>query len=126
RAMQLKADYFEPVFNLGKTLQRRNQNHEAQELLDRALQIKPNDPEAHFLRGLNLLLRGELREGLIEYEWRTRCSDFQVEPRKFDGPPWQGENLAGKTILLHAEQGLGDTIQFIRYTPQLKQMGAKV
>ena len=67
---------------------------------------------------------GDFEKGWSEYEWRWRCST--VLPRPFPQPLWQGEPLDGRTILLHAEQGLGDTLQFVRYAPMVKQRGAEV
>jgi hypothetical protein len=75
---------------------------------------------------MSLLTLGDYRRGFAEYEWRWRRTG--MAPRKsFRRPPWLGEiPIAGKTILLHAEQGLGDTVQFVRYAPLLARAGAKV
>ena len=74
---------------------------------------------AHHLR------EGNFKEGWAEFEWRLRTEEFPHRP--LPQPYWDGGSLAGKTILLLAEQGLGDTLQFIRYAPQLKaQAGARV
>ena len=66
-----------------------------------------------------------MRRGWREYEWRWKCEEVHV-PTRFDSPPWRGEPLEGKTILLHAEQGLGDTIQFSRYVPMVAERGGQL
>ena len=88
-----------------------------------ALQLKPNLPEVHQNLGMALLLLGDFEQGWREYEWRLQCKEggFPVLPQ----PLWDGSPLNGKTILLHSEQGVGDTLQFIRYAPLVKERGAE-
>jgi Glycosyltransferase family 9 (heptosyltransferase) len=70
---------------------------------------------------------GDLPGGLEKYEWRWKTRAFAADRREFSAPRWRGEpSIAGKTVLLHAEQGLGDAIQFMRYTPLVAQLGANV
>ena len=76
-----------------------------------ALLADPTHAEAHFNLGVARLLRGDFAGGWPQYEWRLRCPG--VEPRQFDMPAWDGADLAGRTLLLHDEQGLGDSIQFL-------------
>ena len=90
----------------------------------RALELAPDHPEAHRNRALVWLLQGDFARGWPEYEWRWRCKE--LPPRPFPQPRWDGGPLGGKTILLHAEQGLGDTLQFIRYAPLVQARGATV
>jgi len=71
-----------------------------------------------------MLLRGDLEHGWREYEWRWKLKELRAP--NFRQPQWCGEPLAGKTIYLYAEQGLGDTIQFVRYAPMVKSLGANV
>jgi tetratricopeptide (TPR) repeat protein len=81
----------------------------------RAIACDPDLPEAHFARGIELLLCGVYEEGWREYEWRWRVKAFSSPLRALSEPVWNGERLAGGTILLHAEQGFGDTLQLVRY-----------
>lgn len=101
--------------------------------LDRALMLceeviarSPGDPEAHWNRALLLLARGEYREGFAEYEWRWERPTF-TSPRRHHDTPLLGKlPVTGKRILVHAEQGFGDTIQFCRWIPLLAGMGNRV
>ena len=70
------------------------------------------------------MLDGAFEEGWREYEWRRRIPEIGV--RSFDAPPWDGAPLKGKTLLIHAEQGLGDALQFIRYARLAKEKGGTV
>ncbi|HKI33695.1 MAG TPA: tetratricopeptide repeat protein [Gemmataceae bacterium] len=91
----------------------------------RALALEPDFAQAHFNLGLAYLLQGDYEHGWPEYDWRWRCRDFVPQPLK-EERGWDGSLLAGRTILLHAEQGLGDALQFIRFVPQVKRQGGAV
>jgi tetratricopeptide (TPR) repeat protein len=80
-----------------------------------ALRRQPDDPTLHLNLGLALLLAGRLAEGWEEYEWRFRAGAARLPP--CEQPQWNGEALAGRTLLIRAEQGMGTTIQFSRYVP---------
>jgi tetratricopeptide (TPR) repeat protein len=113
--------------NRGHTLRRLGRPVEALAEFDRAVAAAPEFAEAHFEAGMTQLSLGDFETGWKAYEWRWKTGAFARQRRSFQQPQWQGsESVVGKTILLHAEQGFGDTIQLIRYAPLLKQMGANV
>jgi Flp pilus assembly protein TadD len=109
---------------LGMVALKENRLADALAAFDKLAQKKPNDAQVHFNRALVMLLGGNYEEGWPEYEWRWRWNEFVIRP--FTEPMWDGAPLDGKTILLHAEQGLGDTLQFIRYAPLVKKKGGTV
>ena len=90
-----------------------------------AVAAAPEDAEAHFNLSLRLLARGAFEDGWREYEWRRRLEDFAI--RRLEGPRWDGGPLPGGVLLVTAEQGLGDTFQFVRFLPRAKERsGARV
>jgi len=99
---------------------------EALAACDAVLAAAPDNAEAHWNRALLLLLRGDYQAGWKEYEWRWQKRNFTSPRRDFQQPRWNGEPAQGKTILVHAEQGFGDTLQFCRYLPLLTDRGARV
>ncbi len=125
RALALKPDFTYALVNRGNALRYLNRFDEAIESIDRALALAPELAEAHWNKGLLLLSRGDFERGLPEYEWRWR-REGEAKPRDFSQPLWHGEDLADRTILLHAEQGFGDTIQFLRYLPLVVAKGGRV
>jgi Flp pilus assembly protein TadD len=120
-SLRLRPDSHEALDNLGSTLARLGRWDEAISLYDQALRLKPDYPEAHRNRGFAWLAHGDFERGWPEFEWRLKCRKNQGFT--FNRPRWNGADLAGTTILLHAEQGLGDSLQFIRFARLVKQRG---
>jgi len=115
--------------NLGAAFKALNRLDEAEGAYRQAVVASPDLPEAHFCLAQILLLQGSYKAGWAEYEWRWKLKEYgwlENLHGRFGQPAWAGEPLAGKTILIYAEQGLGDTIQFARYLPLLRQQGATV
>jgi len=112
--------------NRGQSLAALNRHQDAIASYGRALALQPDLADAHFNAAISFLTIGDYARGFAEYEWRWKRTGMAA-PKAFRRPAWLGETpLAGKTIVLHAEQGLGDTVQFVRYVPRLAQMGARV
>ena len=113
--------------NRGHALRRLDRPFEALTDFKAALAAAPEFAEAHFEAAMAHLTLGDFDTGWQEYEWRWKTAAFARHRRPFRAPPWLGnEPVAGKSILLHAEQGFGDTLQFVRYASLLARRGAKV
>ena len=126
-AIARKPGNFEAYLNQGAAYYECLEIEKALACYDQSLQIRPDYAEAHWNKALALLLSGDFETGFKLHEWRWRCSTFTSKRRDFAQALWLGsESLEGKTILLHAEQGLGDTIQFCRYCVIVQALGATV
>ena len=127
RAIAVQPAYAEAHFNRGNTLQELKRFDEALASYGRALAIRPDYADAHANQALCRLLIGDFDRGWEGYEWRWQTEPLQGAKPSFAQPLWLGrENISGKTILLHAEQGYGDAIQFCRYVPMVAARGARV
>jgi tetratricopeptide (TPR) repeat protein len=124
RAVALKPDTAEAHHNLASALTELGRYDEALASCRRATALDPAHAQANFTEAMLLLVQGKLREGFEQYEWRWKLGTLM--PRAFPVPLWNGEDLAGRTILLHGEQGFGDTIQGLRYVPLVAARGARV
>jgi len=114
-AIRLRPGYASAHANLGLVLQDLGRYAEALTSFDEAVAADAAHPAAHGNRAMLLLLLGRLEEGFAEYEWRWRMPGFATPRRDFPQPEWDGGLLPGGTVLVHAEQGLGSAIQFVRY-----------
>ncbi len=120
-ALALDPAHAEAHNNFGVLSQHLGRFDEALARYRRAQALKPDYADAHWNEALSCLLQGDFETGWRKYEWRWRRKE--TPPRAFAAPLWDGSVLAGKTILLHTEQGDGDTLQFIRYAPLVRALG---
>jgi Tfp pilus assembly protein PilF len=126
KVTQLKPDFVNACMNLGLVLRIEDRNEEALSCYQKAIHLNPGDAGAHWNLSNVLLLIGAYEEGWKEFEWFRKTDDCARRQRSFSQPLWDGSDIRGRTILLHAEEGFGDTIQFIRYAPLVAERGAKV
>ncbi len=124
-ALAINDDHAVAWNNLGLGLQSVNDVAAAIAAFRRATLLKPEFAQAHWNLALALLLDGQLREGWLEYDWRLRLAELGKDRHAFLGPVWDGTAPAGKTLLIYAEQGLGDALQFARYLTPLADAGAR-
>ncbi len=111
-------------YNMGTTYQERGLHNEAMACYERSLSIDPDYGDALWNQSLLFLLKGDYEKGWKQYERRWLVK--WVGDHGYRAPLWDGSPLDGKTILLHCEQGLGDSIQFVRYAPLVKESGGRV
>ncbi|HVZ53619.1 MAG TPA: tetratricopeptide repeat protein, partial [Pseudolabrys sp.] len=124
--LALKPDHADALNNRGQALRELMRYNDALASYDAAIARQPQHVMAHCNAAALRLLMGDFPRGWAEYEWRWKKASVVRFARKFVEPVWRGEPIAGKTILIHSEQGLGDTIQFCRYVPLIAARGARV
>ena len=126
-ALKLKPDYAEAHNNLGKTLQELERFEDALKSYEEALKLNPDYAEATWNKSLLLILIGDYLDGWMLYESRLEKEDTKKDYPSYPQIAWRGqENIQGKRILISSEQGLGDTIQFVRYLEKIHQLGAEI
>jgi len=126
KVLTLNPNLAEAHVNRGNALQELKRYEEALVSYDNALALQPDNAKAYKNKGIIKILLGDFEGGWPLFEWRWK-DDQKDAVRNFKQPLWLGEqSISGKTILLHAEQGLGDTLQMIRYVPMVAALGAKV
>lgn len=130
KALDLHPAFAPAWSNIGLDTHKLGRLDEALDAFNRALALDSGLVQARFSRALVLLARGDYAEGWADYEWRLRCPEYaagyRLPPLPGAPRPWQGEPLAGKRLLLIAEQGIGDSLQFIRYADSLARQGANL
>ena len=125
-ALRLRPEHAVAWSNLGLALHVENRLSEAIDAFRRAIALAPDFAQAHWNLGLALLAHQDFAEGWHEYEWRYRTPELVRAERVWPGPRWDGSAADGRTLLVTTEQGLGDTLHFIRLTQPLAASGARV
>lgn len=123
RAIELKPDYLNAYKNRGTLHLWNGEIERGLQWYERALEINPNEAELHRNLGVIYLLQGRFQEGWAEYRWRWRVGDLHRPQLK--APVWDGSDVRDKVFLLSVEQGLGDTLNFIRFARLLRERGAR-
>ena len=127
RALAIDPGFAAAFTTRANALRSLGRNREALETYDRAVSFTPDSALVRFNRAVCLLLLGDFERGWEEYEWRWDMASHHERPRIFEQPTWRGEGpVTGKRIILHREQGFGDTIQFCRYASLVAELGATV
>ncbi len=124
RAIAIDSDHSRAHYSLAAALHSQYLDDEAELSYGEAIRLKPQYPEAYYNRSFVRLSRGDFAAGWKDYEWRFQCKDYKG--RRFDVPRWDGSPLAGRKLLVHAEQGLGDTLHFIRYLRMLDERSGNI
>jgi len=126
KAIEIQPTTEEAHLNFGISLQYAGRVEEAIGQCRAAIRVRPDFAEAHWNLALNLLLRGEFEEGWREYEWRGGIANLFPSWNRFPQPRWDGGDFRGKTLLVRSDQGIGDSIQFMRFVPLVAKKGGKV
>ena len=124
QALALKPGNAATLSNLANALHRQGKMEESVHFYREAIKVTPDSAKFHTNLALTLLLMEQYEEGWKEYEWRWK--DHPAFPKYLREKPWKGEPMPNGTLLLQAEQGFGDTIQFIRYVPELRKLAKRI
>jgi Tfp pilus assembly protein PilF len=124
QALRFQPGYVEALKHLGNALRALGRLTEALESYDEGLRLAPDHVLLHMSRAMVSIQMGDLMRGFAECEWRLRGSDLPIH--RLPQPLWDRSPLDGRTILICAEQGLGDTLQFIRYATLAARRGGRV
>ena len=125
RATELAPGMVEAHVSLGFALTSLGLLTEGIAALEQAVRLAPEDARAHWNLATALLLAGDLPRGFAAYEWRKQHDRFRADFINLPGPIWDGGALNGRVVMVHAEQGFGDTIQFARYLKLIVQRGGR-
>lgn len=124
-AAELRKDFVQAWLNLASLHEQQDNVRGALEAYRGAIKSAPDEVAAHVNYAQHLLRLGRFDEGWKEYEWRWRLPEMAAWAPQFDRPEWDGSELAGRTVLVYAEQGFGDALQFVRYVPLIEKRGGK-
>ncbi len=126
RAIAADPGYAKGYANLAVALRNKGDLDEMLEVSYQALALAPDNPLTRYNHAHFLLMCGHLAEGFVEHQWGRKCKQLAEGMPVFEGPEWQGESFAGRTLLLFAEYGIGDALQFVRYVPMVVERGGTV
>ena len=121
KSLQINPNQIEVLNNLALVYQLQKKKNRAYACYKQAIVLNPNNGDTHWNYALCLLSNGDYEQGWQEYKFRWQANCFSCLKRNYKQPEWQGENLDNKTLFVHYEQGLGDTIQFVRFIEILKK-----
>lgn len=126
RALALMPEDTEALVTMGTAFEQLGDYAAAMKCYDEAIKRGPDCAEAHWNRALALLRQGDYLQGWEEFDWRWQKKGYTTRWRELQATLWDGRPLNGRTILIHAEQAFGDTIQFARYLPLVARRGGKI